>query len=141
MDEARAGFGPRSVAEGESRVICDKRVQSLGRNGHTNAAFWMDAFASEDRQLRRRARQRVAEMGRAATPVLIEALDSSNDRVRREAVQTLVEAREPATAPALMKALDDSNGKVRRLTAQGIDGLGRESLAPLASGVAIAGRG
>jgi HEAT repeat protein len=58
--------------------------------------------------------------GKAATPVLLEALNSPDDVLRVQAARGLGDIADPASAEALAGALDDRNEEVRAHAAQGL---------------------
>jgi HEAT repeat protein len=62
----------------------------------------------------------LVRQGKAATPVLMEALNSSDDVLRVLGARGLGEIADPASAEALAHALDDANHEVRAHAAQGL---------------------
>jgi HEAT repeat protein len=62
----------------------------------------------------------LVRQGKAATPVLLEALNSPDDVLRVQAARGLGDIADPASAEALAQALDDRNEEVRANAAQGL---------------------
>jgi HEAT repeat protein len=63
-------------------------------------------------------------LGRAATPVLIEAAGSGSADVRRLAMEGLGTIADPASLPAVVRGLEDADGRVRSLAAVALHRLG-----------------
>lgn len=84
-----------------------------------------------DGMKRRQARVALEQMGRAATPYLIDALDDDNASVRWEAAKALVTIADPDAARALVHGLLDESFEVQWLAAEGLIALKREALVPL----------
>jgi HEAT repeat protein len=68
---------------------------------------------SEDREISDKAFVDAARLGKAATPILLEALTNPDPRTRRLAAEGLSEIGDPSSADALFKATKDSSGEVR----------------------------
>lgn len=79
----------------------------------------------------RRARRALVEMGDAAVPHLMEALNHRKGWVRWEAAKALSQMHGPVATDALVIALGDNSFDVRWLAAEGLIDRGRDGLAPL----------
>jgi HEAT repeat protein len=88
-------------------------------------------LASRDGIQRRKARERLVDIGKPAIPHLMSVLQSPLERSRWEAAKALGEMREPAAAPALVQALEDEESAIRWLAATGLIRMGRACLGPL----------
>jgi HEAT repeat protein len=88
-------------------------------------------LASSEGMQRQRARKRLVDIGRLATPPLVETLQSTSKHARWEAAKALGAIQDPGAAPALVGALRDQESSVRWLAAKGLIGLGRDALIPL----------
>lgn len=89
------------------------------------------ALGSSNGVERQVAREKLVDIGRAATPALIDCLGDPRRQVRWEAAKTLIKLADPAAANALVKALEDEDGDVRWLAAVALVAIGREALRPL----------
>jgi len=89
------------------------------------------SLQSRDGMVRQRARNRLAEIGHAAVPHLIQLLDHLDAQVRWEGAKTLTAIADPTAAPALVLALEDEDTDVRWVAAEGLIVLGVEALRPL----------
>jgi hypothetical protein len=85
----------------------------------------------DDSVYRQEAREKLAAMGRAATPALVESLYDPRERVRWEAAKALITIGDPLTAPALVTALDDDNEDVRWVAGEALVALKDAAVAPL----------
>ncbi len=85
---------------------------------------------------RRRARERLATMGRDALPCLLKCLQDPDEGVRWEAAKLLRNLDDPAAIAPLIEALEDRNFSVQWLAADGLVALGRRSLIPLLEALA-----
>lgn len=88
-------------------------------------------LTSNSIRLRHQARERLAKMGEAAVPYLIQAMNSRDEQLRWEAAKTLDEIASPSTVQALMGALEDENCDIRWLASEGLVALGDKALVPL----------
>jgi HEAT repeat protein len=88
-------------------------------------------LASHDDIIRVRARTALVSAGKAAVPVLTEALKSRDDLKRLEAIKALNEIGDPYAAPALVDALQDDDFSVRWVAAVGLVGLNLGAVKPL----------
>jgi hypothetical protein len=88
-------------------------------------------LAGRDGVQRRKAREKLVDIGKPAIPYLMTVLQSPNERGRWEAAKALGEIREPAAAPALVQALEDEESAIRWLAATGLIRMGREAMRPL----------
>ncbi len=91
----------------------------------------LNELTSNSIRLRHQARERLARMGEAAVPFLIQALNSRDEQLRWEAAKTLDEIASPSTVLALMGALEDENCDIRWLASEGLIALGDKALVPL----------
>ena len=89
------------------------------------------ALSSEDDAKRVKARHSLVAMGKAAVPLLAEALKKGDGLVRWEAAKALGEIGVSEAAPPLVKALEDEEFDVRWLAAIGLIGMNIKGLKPL----------
>jgi len=85
--------------------------------------------------VREKSRLALADIGKAAVPLLIEALTSNREQVRWEAAKTLISIADPIAIPALIKALQDKVFDIRWLAAEALIATGTESIEPLLQAV------
>jgi HEAT repeat protein len=88
-------------------------------------------LASEDGQVRVRARKSLVETGKPAVRPLVEALASKKQWVRWEAAKALGQIGDTSATQALIKALEDKMFDVRWLAAEGLISIGEKVLVPL----------
>ena len=81
-------------------------------------------FYSLDQRTSGLALGELINLGKAASPTLIEALSHDNARVRRLAAEGLGEIKDPTAADALFKAVADANDEVRARAATALYALG-----------------
>jgi HEAT repeat protein len=103
--------------------------------GEETVTSLIDALASMDGVERREAREQLEEIGGAAVPFLIRALQSPSPYARWEAAKALGEIADASAAPALVGALEDEKAAVRWLAATALANLGRDALVPLLRGL------
>ena len=89
------------------------------------------ALSNHDDAVRVRARQSLVAMGKAAVPLLAEALKSKNSLMRWEAAKALGEIGAPEAASSLVMALEDEEFDVRWLAATGLIAMTLKGLKPL----------
>ncbi len=77
------------------------------------------------------ARHALEAIGPAASPSLIEALNSADEEARWEAAKALSTIADPASVPRLVAALEDDDGSIRWLAAEGLGHIGHPALAPI----------
>jgi HEAT repeat protein len=77
------------------------------------------------------ARKKLVQIGSAAVPSLLDALDEPRQHVRWEAAKTLAAIADPAAADRLVTALGDKDSDVRWVVAKALIALGRGALTPL----------
>jgi len=105
----------------------------------TSMKTLIDSLSSHKDRTREGARHSLVDMGRAAVPLLIEALKSENSLARWEAAKALGEICDPETAPALVKALEDEEFDVRWLAAEGLIKMNVKGLRPLLKALELGG--
>jgi HEAT repeat protein len=88
-------------------------------------------LGSHDAVERRKARATLAEIGSAAVPSLLAALDDPRQHVRWEAAKTLAEIADPAAAERLVAALADKDSDVRWVVGEALIALGGHAVKPL----------
>jgi HEAT repeat protein len=98
-------------------------------------ASLVDALAKVDGVERHAARVQLEEIGPAAVPALVIALQSSSEHARWEAAKTLGSIIDPRAAQALVSTLQDEEAAVRWLAATALINLGRDALVPLLRGL------
>lgn len=79
-----------------------------------------EQLSSPEFNTRALALAELVRQGKAATPVLLKALNSPDDVLRIQGARGLGEIADPATAEALAQASNDRNGEVRAHAAQGL---------------------
>ena len=89
------------------------------------------ALAGKDVVERQKARNSLVEIGAAAVPGLITALDANQQHVRWEAAKTLTEIADPTAADALVQALGDEDTDVRWVAGEAMIALKRDAVKPL----------
>jgi HEAT repeat protein len=80
----------------------------------------VEQLSSPEFNTRALALAELVRQGKAATPVLMEALTSPDDNLRVLAARGLGDIADPTSAEALAQALDDRNEEVRAHAAQGL---------------------
>jgi len=88
-------------------------------------------LANHNDSVRVKARHSLVAMGKAAVPLLTEALKSQNSLTKWEAAKALGEIGDPNTASALVEALEDEDFDVRWLAAEGLTKMNINALRPL----------
>ena len=88
-------------------------------------------LGDRDVAIRKEARKTLQQMGQAATPALVHALEDPAEQVRWEAMQALRCIEDPRAASALIQAMDDDEPAVRWLAARALVALGRDALEPV----------
>ena len=95
----------------------------------------MADFANADALERESARRDLIDLGRAATPSLLNALVDKRAVVRWEAAKALKTIADPAAAKKLVTALADEDKNVRWVAGTALIALGQDALLPLVSGL------
>jgi hypothetical protein len=112
-----------------------QRSHPHGPSGQVPPAKSVEALivdlAKHDATVRESARRRLASIGWAATPALIQALADKRTIVRWEAAKTLVDVADPLAAPALVATLEDEDSGTRWVGAEALIALGRDGLESL----------
>ncbi len=93
------------------------------------------ALAGKDGVERKKARHSLVEIGAAAVPGLIAALDDNQQHVRWEAAKTLTEIADPTAAAALVQTLGDEDTDVRWVAGEAMIALKRDAVKPLLYGL------
>jgi HEAT repeat protein len=88
-------------------------------------------LGSKDAVERRDARAALVQIGSAAVPSLLDALDAPQQHVRWEAAKALAEIAEPSAAVRLVAGLADRDSDVRWVVGEALIALGRDALKPL----------
>ena len=88
-------------------------------------------LGSKDGTKRQEARSALVKTGFAATPQLLDVLESDQRQLRWEAAKSLVEIADPATAERLVAALADNDSDVQWVVGEALIALGRDALPPL----------
>jgi len=88
-------------------------------------------LANHNDSVRVKARHSLVAMGKAAVPLLTEALKSQNSLTKWEAAKALGEIGDPNTASSLVEALEDEDFDVRWLAAEGLTKMNINALRPL----------
>lgn len=120
----------RKQNQTKSQSISGSKEQNTEGTGTLNEALVAD-LASHNDAARVKARHSLVAMGRAAVPILIEALKNKNNLTRWEAAKALGEIGDPGTAPALVEALEDEDFDIRWLAAEGLIKMNINALKPL----------
>ncbi|MEX0781591.1 MAG: HEAT repeat domain-containing protein [Dehalococcoidia bacterium] len=77
------------------------------------------------------AREALEDVGPAAVPALLGALDATDPSTRWEAAKALSTIADPSAVMPFVVALDDEDASVRWLAAEGLSRIGFPALAPL----------
>jgi HEAT repeat protein len=96
----------------------------------------MADLGNKDAGKRMHARAALVQLGSAAVPALLNALDAPQQHARWEAAKALAEIADPAAAQGLADALGDEDEDVRWVVAEALIALGREATKPLLSKLA-----
>ncbi len=108
-------------------------MSTTATSGTTNPEITslIAGIGSADDAAREHARTKLVEMGGAAVPALIDALNQGAEYRRWEAAKALCEIADPRGANALVKALEDEDGSVRWIAAEGLIRIGTASAVPI----------
>jgi HEAT repeat protein len=88
-------------------------------------------LGSKDAVVRQKARTALVNIGVAAVPSLLNALDAPLQHTRWEAAKSLVGIADPSAAERLIAALGDIDSDVRWVAGEALIALGRDALKPL----------
>jgi HEAT repeat protein len=77
------------------------------------------------------ARSALVQLGPAAVPALLDALDDPRQHVRWAAGKSLTAIADPSAAEKLVDTLDDKDSDVRWVAAEALIALGRDAVKPL----------
>ncbi len=86
---------------------------------------------SHDGIVRQKARYKLVKIGKPVIAYLIGLQYLPDQHVRWEAMKTLSQIADPDSIPILVNALENSNSDVRWLAAEGLIGIGRQSVGPI----------
>ena len=114
----------------KSESISEPKGQNTRGTGPLPKALVAD-LASHNDAVRVKARHSLVAMGKAAVPLLTEALKSENSLTKWEAAKALGEIGDPSSAPTLVEALEDEDFDVRWLAAEGLTKMNINALKPL----------
>ena len=103
----------------------------MSDSSEPNVDQLLAALAGKDVVERQKARNSLGEIGAAAVPGLITALDANQQHVRWEAAKTLTEIADPTAADALVQALGDEDTDVRWVAGEAMIALKRDAVKPL----------
>lgn len=106
-------------------------IHSRSGSGAQDIDSLVAQLRDTDGLIRRGARRRLVDIGRAAVPALEQGLTNPLDHARWEAAKALCEIHAPQAAPALVQRLEDDNFSVRWLAAEALIGLGDYAIVPL----------
>jgi hypothetical protein len=95
----------------------------------------IETLKNEDRTKHEQARYALIQIGRGATPFLIELLEHGNHHTRWEAVKALGGIKDPAAAPALVEALMDDSIEIHWAASEALIALGKSALPSLLKGI------
>jgi len=90
-------------------------------------------LGSKDAGERLAARSALVQIGSAAVPALLNALDAPDQHVRWAAGKSLTAISDPSAAEKLVDTLDDKDSDVRWVAAEALIALGRDAVQPLLS--------
>ena len=107
----------------------------MSDSSEPNVDQLLAALAGKDGVERQKARNSLVEIGAAAVPGLITALDDKQRHVRWEAAKTLTEIADPTAADALVQALGDEDTDVRWVAGEAMIALKRDAVKPLLHGL------
>jgi len=115
----------------KKRREAESKSKSIPRRQESPIEAMIAALSSEDDGKRVKARHSIVAMGKAAVPLLAQALRNGDTLVRWEAAKALGEIGVSEAAPPLVKALEDGEFDVRWLAAIGLIGMNIRGLKPL----------
>jgi hypothetical protein len=115
----------------ESESISQSKEQNIVKEVNPSLEALVADLSSHNDAVRVKARHSMVAMGKAAVPLLTEALKNNNNLMRWEAAKALGEIGDPEAAPALVKALEDEEFDVRWLAAEGLIKMNINGLKPL----------
>jgi hypothetical protein len=95
----------------------------------------INTLKNEDRSKHEQARYALVQMGRQATPFLIDLLEHSNHHTRWEAAKALAGIKDPAAAPALVEALMDDSIEIHWAASEALIALGKSAMPSLLKGI------
>lgn len=99
------------------------------------SAALLKQLASSDADERIKAREQLAEIGSAAVPGLLVALDDEQQHVRWEAAKTLESIADSRSIPKLVDTLGDDDGEVRWIAGEALIAMGGECVADVCDGI------
>ena len=88
-------------------------------------------LGSKDAVVRQNARTALVNIGVAAVPSLVSALDAPLQHTRWEAAKSLAGIADPSAAEGLVAALGDTDSDVRWVAGEALVALGRNALKPV----------
>lgn len=88
-------------------------------------------LASEDSDIREKARYILVRKGKSVIPDLANYIHSKNNVLRWEVAKTLGEMETPSAIPLLIKILEDNISSIRWLAAEGLVRVGAPAIKPL----------
>jgi hypothetical protein len=91
----------------------------------------INEFHNPDGLKRSKARHELVEIGRDATPALIDVVVNETGQARWEAIETLQQLQDPAAAQALVEALMDDERGTRWAASNALIELDRAAIRPL----------
>jgi HEAT repeat protein len=89
----------------------------------------------DDRSKHEQTRYALIQIGKEATPYLIELLEHSNHHTRWEAVKALGGIKDPKAAPALVEALMDDSIEIHWAASEALIALGKSAMPSLLKGI------
>jgi HEAT repeat protein len=114
----------------KSESIPEPKEQNTEGTGPLTKTLVAD-LASHNDSVRVKARHSLVAMGKAAVPLLTQALKGENSLTKWEAAKALGEIGDPSTASTLVEALEDEEFDVRWLAAEGLSKMNIKALKPL----------
>lgn len=104
---------------------------SIANNADNNVERLILNLASEDSDIREKARYILVRKGRSAIAGLANYIHSKNNVLRWEVAKTLGEIGNPSAIPLLIEILEDNISSIRWLAAEGLVRVGAPAIRPL----------
>lgn len=103
----------------------------MSDSSQPNVDQLLAALGGKDARERHKVRDALVEIGAAAVPGLITALNDNQQQIRWEAAKTLAQIADPAAADALIQSLGDEDMDVRWVASEAMIALNRDAVKPL----------
>ena len=129
-------MSPQKKLESSAAVIEEElNADPLERPRMIKARLLAKGLSNSNSQKRAEVREQLLDLGRAALPALLSALQDSNPNVRWQAAKALSQLHDPETTMDLLDAMEDDDFGVRWLAAEGLIAMGPACLEILLKGL------